>query len=61
MFNLKDEKYRDAFISLNEIAAHQENKDMMITQGLVEIASEFIASKHLDVRREAMLLLGKKI
>jgi len=58
MKDLKDENYRDALITLNELVSHQENKDMMITQGLVEIASGFLTSKHIDVRREAMLLLG---
>ena len=58
MKDLKDENYRDALITLNELVSHQENKDMMITQGLVEIASGFLASSHIDVRREAILLLG---
>ena len=60
MENLKDETYRDAFITLNELVSHQENKDMMITKGLVEIASKFTLWGHIDVRREAMLLLGKQ-
>jgi hypothetical protein len=58
MKHLPDENYRDALITLTELVSHQENKDMMITQGIVEIASGFLASTHLDVRREAMLLLG---
>lgn len=58
MNDLKDENYRDALITLNELVSHQENKDMMITQGLVEIASSNLLSNHIDVRREAMLLLG---
>lgn len=58
MKKLPDENYRDALITLNELVSHQENKDMMITQGLVEIASNFLSSTHIDVRREAMLLLG---
>ena len=58
MKQLKDENYRDALITLNELVSHQENKDMMITQNLVEIASSFLSSGHIDVRREAMLLLG---
>jgi len=61
MENLKNEIYRDAFITLNELVSHQENKDMMITKGLVEIASKFTLWDHIDVRREAMLLLGNLI
>jgi hypothetical protein len=61
MEGLDDYKYRDAFITLNELSTHQENKDIMITKGLVEIASKFSIFPHLDVRREAMILLGIRL
>jgi len=43
---------------LNEMASHQENKDIMIAQKLVYLA--LIYTKHSDkeVRRESLLLLG---
>ena len=30
MENLEHYKYRDAFVTLNEMVSHQENKDIMI-------------------------------
>ena len=35
-------KYRDAFITLNEMASHQENKEMIIALDGVEIASYYL-------------------
>lgn len=51
-------KYRDALITLNEMVSHQENKDTMITEGLVGIASAYLYHKVVEIRREAVMLLG---
>ncbi|KRX00211.1 Armadillo-type fold [Pseudocohnilembus persalinus] len=58
MPNIEHYKYRDAFITLNEQVSHQENKDMMISEGLVGIASAYLQHKVVEIRREAVLLLG---
>lgn len=61
MPDLEPEKYRDALITLNEIVSHQENKAVMIENGLVEIASEFMAFRVKEIRREAVNLLGSLV
>lgn len=58
MDNIALEKYRDAFVTLNEMSSHQEYKDMMISKGLVEIASKYLHSEMNEIRRESVLLLG---
>lgn len=62
-------KYRDALITLNELASNENDKgkefyynvDSMITQGLIGIASAYIHCKVVDIRREAVLLLGSLV
>ncbi|EGR27544.1 hypothetical protein IMG5_194070 [Ichthyophthirius multifiliis] len=54
-------KYRDALITLNEMVSHQENKDIMISSGLVAIASAFLHHKLVEIRREAVLLIGSLV
>ena len=58
MEKLPNERYSDSFHTLNELCSHQENKSTMIDLGLVEIASSFLCSIDIDIRREAVLLLG---
>ena len=43
------------------MVAHQEMKDQMITQGLVGISSSFLHHKVVEIRREAILLLGSLV
>ena len=61
MKDLENYKYRDALLTLNEIVPHQENKDQMISKDLVQIASFFIHHDDIEIRREAMLLLGSLV
>lgn len=58
MEGIESHKYRDALITLNELASHEDDKDSMITQGVIAIASAYIHCKIDDIRREAILLLG---
>lgn len=58
MEDIESQKYRDALITLNELCSHDSDKDAMISQGLIGIASAFIHCKIMDIRREAVLLLG---
>ena len=61
MNRIEDEKYRDAFITLNEMCSHQENKDEMISHNWVEIASRFLHHSMIEIRREAVLLIGSLV
>ncbi|KAM3136015.1 hypothetical protein pb186bvf_011820 [Paramecium bursaria] len=58
MPNIESFKYRDSLITLNEMVDHQEYKDQMITQGLVGIASAYLHHKDLEIRKQAVILLG---
>ncbi|KAL4510611.1 hypothetical protein ABPG72_004765 [Tetrahymena utriculariae] len=61
MPEIEEFKYRDALITLNEMVSHQEMKDQMISQGLISIASAFLHHKIVEIRREAVLLLGSLV
>jgi hypothetical protein len=61
MPDIEQLKYRDALITLNEMVSHQEMKDDMITQGLVSISSAFLHHRGIEIRREAVLLLGSLV
>lgn len=50
--------YREAFMLLNEMASHQENKLVMIDSGLVHICLDFLRHSEAEVRRESANLLG---
>lgn len=43
------------------MASNELDKDKMISEGLIGIASSFMACKNLDIRREAVLLLGSLV
>lgn len=58
MQNIESFKYRDALITLNELSSNDHEKDSMISQGLIGIASAYLHCKVVDIRREATLLLG---
>ncbi len=58
MENIPSEKHRDALITLNELSTHQENKDLMISKGLVTISSKYLHDPTPEIRRESVLLLG---
>jgi hypothetical protein len=51
MDGIESHKYRDALITLNELCSHQSEKDVMVSQGLIGIASAFIHCKIMDIRR----------
>lgn len=68
MEGIEKEKYRDALITLNELVSNENDKgkrrlnvDSMISQGLIGIASAYIHCKVVDIRREAVLLLGSLV
>ncbi|CAD8171232.1 unnamed protein product [Paramecium pentaurelia] len=58
MENIEAFKYRDALITLNEMVDHQEMKDQMISQGVVGIASAYLHHKDIQIRKQAVILLG---
>ena len=58
MPSLDNHKYRECLVTLNEMVSHQEMKDKMVELGLVETASGFLASAQVEIRNEAVLLLG---
>ncbi len=49
---------RDALKTLNEMVSHQETKDIMITEGVIEATAPLLLDKNADVRREASSLTG---
>lgn len=51
MEGIETHKYRDALITLNELASHENDKDSMISQGVIAIASAYIHCKIDDIRR----------
>ena len=59
--NIQPDQYRDALITLNELSSNQHDKDAMISQGLIGIASAFLHCQVVDIRREAILLVGSLI
>lgn len=59
--NIEDFKYRDALITLNEMVSHQEMKDQMISQGVISIASAYLHHRVVEIRREAVLLIGSLV
>jgi hypothetical protein len=58
MENLPDQNYREAFMLLNEMASHQENKMIMIDSGLVTTSLVYMRHPDAEVRRESTSLLG---
>ncbi len=58
MDSLDSYKYRDCLITLNEMVSHQEVKVNMVEMELVSIASHFLSSSEVAIRRESVLLLG---
>lgn len=42
-------------------SAHQENKDQMINQNLVQITSYFLHHEDAEIRHEAVIVLGSLI
>lgn len=51
MEGIEDFKYRDALITLNEMASHQENKEMIIALDGIEISSFYLIHKNEQIRR----------
>lgn len=49
---------RDALKTLNEMVSHQETKDQMITENVIEATAPLLTNKNTDVRREAVSLIG---
>jgi len=49
---------RDALKTLNEMVSHQETKDIMISENVIEAVSPLLSDKNADVRREAVSLIG---
>lgn len=49
---------RDALKTLNEIVSHQETKDIMIDQGMIEAVAPLLKDSDPEVRREAVSLVG---
>jgi len=49
---------RDALKTLNEIVSHQETKDIMIDQGMIEAVAPLLKDSNPEVRREAVSLVG---
>ena len=58
MEDLPADSYKEAFMLLNEMASHQENKLTMIDSGLVETALAYMTHPHAEVRRDSTNLLG---
>ena len=49
---------RDALKTLNEMVSHQETKDIMITESVIEATAPLLTDKNDEVRREAVSLIG---
>ena len=49
---------RDALKTLNEMVSHQETKDIMISESVIEAAAPLLSDKNHEVRREAVSLIG---
>lgn len=49
---------RDALKTLNEMVSHQETKDLMITENVIEATAPLLIEKNIEVRREAVSLIG---
>ena len=49
---------RDALKTLNEWVSHQETKDEMIDNDIVESTSELLKDEDHEVRQQAALLIG---
>ena len=58
MQDLPDQSYREAFMLLNEMSSHQENKIVMIDSGLVCTSISYMRHPDSEVRRESTNLLG---
>ena len=61
MDDLPPQSYREAFMLLNEMSSHQENKMMMIDHDLVQSSLIFMEHPDSEVRREATSLLGSLV
>lgn len=59
--DLPSQNYREAFMLLNEMSSHQENKDIMISFCMVQTSLNYMKHEDEEVRREATLLLGSLI
>lgn len=58
MPDLPADSYKEAFMLLNEMTSHQENKLTMIDSGLVETSLAYMVHDDVEVRRDATNLLG---
>lgn len=61
MEELPAQSYKEAFMLLNEMSSHQENKLIMIDSGLVETALAYMTHTDAEVRRDATNLLGSLV
>jgi len=61
MDGIENFKYRDAFITLNEMASHQENKEKIVELMGVQIASHYLGYKDKQIKRQAVSLLGSLV
>lgn len=55
---VEDTIKRDALKTLNEMVSHQETKDIMITESVIEATAPLLGDKNPQVRREAVSLIG---
>lgn len=58
MADLPAQSYKEAFMLLNEMASHQENKLTMIDAGLVAVCLSYMQHEDFEVRRDSTNLLG---
>ncbi len=56
--DLSPEKRRDSLHTLNELVSHQESKEIMIQNNIVQYATNLMSNGHEGVRAEAAKLCG---